>query len=130
MNSSLAYCGLVCETCPIHLLGQESDPNKRDAIRAEVIRVSREHYGAELLPAEINDCDGCRADTGRLFSACLNCPIRRCARDKRDETCAHCSEYSCENLERFFAVEPAARERLDRVRTGPPVSFQRGAGPA
>ncbi len=114
----LAYCGLVCETCPIHLLGQEPDPEKREAIRAEVIRVSREHYGIELLPADVNDCDGCRADTGRLFSGCRNCAIRPCAAARGIENCAHCAEYPCQDLERSFAMEPAARERLERVRIG------------
>ena len=116
MNTSFAYCGLVCETCPIHLLGQESDEKKREAIRADVIRVSREQYGTELLPADITDCDGCRADTGRLFSGCLNCPIRRCARTKKVESCGHCADYPCKDLEHFFAVEPSARDRLEGVR--------------
>jgi hypothetical protein len=66
---------------------------------------------------DITDCDGCITQGGRLFSACKNCSIRKCTREKKLENCAHCTEYSCGKLEAFFKKEPTARTRLDTVRS-------------
>jgi len=72
-------------------------------------------YGMTYGPAEIGDCDGCGTQNGRLFTGCMSCPIRNCARQKGVETCAGCSEYACEKLETFFKTEPDARAHLDAL---------------
>ena len=41
-----------------------------EKMRAEVVRICKEHYGVEHKPEDIADCDGCKAEEGRLFSGC------------------------------------------------------------
>jgi len=54
---------------------------------------------------------------GRLFSGSTKCEIRKCAKAKGIENCAHCSEYACEKLEKFFATGPEAKAQLDMIRS-------------
>jgi hypothetical protein len=112
----LAYCGLLCDTCPIHLATLESDKSKQAALRIDIAAICNEKYGMTLGPSDVTDCDGCRADTGRIFSECLACEIRHCVRQKYLESCAACGDYPCKILERVFHDDPAAQDRLDAIR--------------
>jgi len=116
MNNMLSYCGLTCNTCPIHLATRQENPEERTRMRAEIVRQCEEHYGIRYRLDEITDCDGCRTEGGRLFSASKNCLIRKCAREKKLESCAHCPAYACEKLKIFFMKDPGAKTRLDEVR--------------
>jgi len=120
MTEMIAYCGLICQTCPIYLATREENKVEQLRMRAEIARLCKEHYGIEYKPEDITDCDGCRTEGGRLFSACKNCLIRNCARQKRLENCAYCSEYPCDKLELSFAMEPSTRTRLDEIRRNIP----------
>jgi hypothetical protein len=86
----MAYCGLDCSTCPIHLATLEPDSGKQHDMRAVIAHECFVHYGMTLLPEEVNDCDGCTAGTGRLFTSCRDCGIRKCAISKELESCAFC----------------------------------------
>ena len=112
----IAYCGLGCQTCAIYLAAREENKEERERMRTEIAQLCREQYGMAYEPEDITDCDGCRADEGRLFSACKGCAIRKCARQRGLESCAYCDEYVCERLEAFFATEPTAKTRLDEMR--------------
>lgn len=118
MNTIIAYCGLICQGCPIHLLSLESDEAKREKMKIEIARICREQYGygIDFKPENINDCDGCHTESGRLFSGCAKCEIRKCAIQKRLENCAYCDEYACEILNKFFDNDPDAKARLDEIR--------------
>jgi hypothetical protein len=117
MSELLAYCGLVCQTCPIYLATREENKEEQARTRVEISRLCKEHYGMKYEPEDITDCDGCRTEGGRLFSACKDCAIRNCARQKGVETCAHCTDYVCGKLEAFFATDQTAKTRLDEVRS-------------
>jgi len=112
----MAYCGLLCQNCPIYLTAREPDASKKEKMIREIIEACREHYGIEYQGTDITDCDGCFAEDGRLFKACANCEIRKCAVEKEVENCAFCPEYACEKLEALFQTDPGARTRLDAVR--------------
>ncbi|MEJ2567937.1 MAG: DUF3795 domain-containing protein [candidate division WOR-3 bacterium] len=116
MEKMLAYCGLDCLSCPIYLVTREPDKEKQKEKRKEIVRLIKEHYGQEFKLEDITDCDGCTADTGRLFSTCKDCTIRKCARQKKLDNCAYCGEYVCETLEEFFSKEQTAKIRLDKLR--------------
>ncbi len=80
-------------------------------------------YGIACRAEDVTDCDGCAAEGGRLMTYCGMCGIRPCARAKKLENCAHCSEYVCTQLQEFFdhggkLLHMNARERLDAVRAG------------
>lgn len=116
MNQMIAYCGLDCLSCPIYLVTREQDKKKQKEKRKEIVRLIKEHYGIVSKLEEITDCDGCMADTGRLFSGCKDCPIRECAINKELQSCVYCKDYICGTLEEFFVKEPDAKKRLDKIR--------------
>ena len=118
MNEMISYCGLTCHACPIYLSTREKDPKKKRETRVEIAQQIKKIYGQEYKPEDVTDCDGCKTENGRLFSGCRYCEIRKCAREKSIENCAHCDEYACEKLKEFFATEAHAhaKERLDKIR--------------
>ena len=117
MEEILAYCGLICHSCPIYLATREKDEEKRRKMRVDIAQEIKKRYGQECKPEDVNDCYGCRAETGRLYSGCMKCQIRKCARERNLENCAHCDEYPCEKLEKFFHTDPEAKKRLDAIRS-------------
>jgi hypothetical protein len=116
MEENLSYCGLICQTCPIYLATREKDDDKRYDMKVQIVREIKKHYGEECKPEDITDCDGCKAESGRLFSGSKNCHMRKCARQKGLENCAYCDEYACERIEKFFATDPDAKARLDAIK--------------
>ena len=111
-----AYCGLVCDTCLIHLATLEQDEIRKRTMREEIAKEISKVYGTNMLPENVNDCDGCRADHGRLFSGEVICGIRICAREKNLENCAYCNEYACDVLKRHLALDPGSQARLEEIR--------------
>ncbi len=116
MTEIISYCGLLCQSCPIYLATREIDVLRKQKLVFEIIRACKEHYGIEYKYEDINDCDGCTSDTGRLFIGCKNCKVRTCAIQKEVENCAHCEEYACDNLLESFKSDPGAKERLDMIK--------------
>lgn len=116
MKTVMAYCGLICESCPIHLATLEQDTDRQQAMRESIAEQCAEHYGMDLHPDDITDCDGCLANTGRLFSGCLQCEIRKCAREKGIENCAYCDDFACKILLDHFSLDPGAKTRLEEIR--------------
>ena len=112
----IAYCGLACENCPIHLASLEQDKSRQQTTRESIAEQCSKHYGMNLQTEDITDCDGCRANTGRLFTGCLNCEIRKCANYKNIENCAYCNDYACEKLKKHFSLDPGAQTRLEEIR--------------
>ena len=112
----IAYCGLDCKGCPIHLATLEPDASRQRTMRIDIVRICAEHYGMDLQLQDVTDCDGCRSQTERLFSGCAKCEIRRCAIDKKLMSCAFCADYACQKLRKHFETDPGARERLEAVR--------------
>jgi len=112
----IAYCGLTCDSCPIHLATLEQDKSRQRTMRESIAEQCSKVYGMNLQPKDITDCDGCRADTGRLFSGCFNCEVRKCASLKNIESCAYCSYYACENLREHFSHDPGSQIRLEEIR--------------
>jgi hypothetical protein len=113
----IAYCGLICQGCPIRLATSEEDDEKKHKMRIDIANQIQEHYGQECTPEDVTDCDGCKSDTGRIFSECMKCHIRRCAIEKGLENCAHCGEYACDKLKEFFVKDQEAKTRLDFIRS-------------
>jgi hypothetical protein len=117
MGELIAYCGLTCHSCPIFLATREQKPKKKREKRAEIAGQINALYKEKMKAGDITDCDGCKTETGRLFSGCRKCQIRKCARQKAVESCAYCDGYACESLERFFSTEPDAKKRLDEIKS-------------
>ncbi len=116
INPLTAYCGLRCDSCPIYLASREINREKRSAMRIRIAKEINERYHMTLKPEDITDCDGCTTQSGRLYPGCSQCEIRKCAQRKECITCAHCSEYPCDHLRKFFVREPEAQKCLDEIR--------------
>lgn len=116
MDRMISYCGLACNTCPIYLATIERDELRKQQMRESIAKQCAEQYDLKLRIEDITDCDGCRADSGRLFSGCIKCEIRKCATERKIETCAYCSDYACEKLEKHFSLEPESKKRLEELR--------------
>ena len=115
----IAYCGLNCVTCQIYLATRETDPKKQRQMREQIVIAIRKYLGEGKRVEDITDCDGCKAQGGRLYSNCQKCQIRKCASEKGLENCAYCSEYACDKLSKFFdseGEEAGAKKRLDAIR--------------
>ena len=112
-----AYCGLTCDSCPIYLATRESDQEKQTKMRIQIAEFASERYNTIFMPDDITDCDSCRTQSGRLYSGCSHCDIRKCAQEKGYLTCAHCSEYLCDQLQKFFVTDPSAKNHLDDIRS-------------
>lgn len=116
MNNSISYCGLVCDSCPIYLATRETDEAKKEKMIYDIIDMCKMHYGIDYKFEDINDCDGCKSTSDRLFFGCKDCKIRSCAIVKGVENCAYCEEYTCDNLVEIFKTDPGAKTRLDLIR--------------
>jgi len=117
MDEIVSYCGIICQGCPIYWATREKNIEKKEKMRKAIARLGSEHYGTEFKPEDITDCDGCRTEGGRLLRVSGDCPIRKCARQKELENCAHCPEYTCENLKEFFSKDPQAKAILEVIKS-------------
>ncbi len=67
MYEEVSYCGLICGSCPVFLASRETDRIKKDEMIRRIMDMCRIVYGADYKYDEINDCDGCKGGTGRIF---------------------------------------------------------------
>jgi hypothetical protein len=111
MNRIIAVCGLICTDCPAYVASQADDRAALERVAAEW----RQAYNAPNITVESVVCDGC-LDGGRKCDHCGECDIRACGVALGVANCAHCSDYGCEKLERFFGFAPQARATLDEIR--------------
>lgn len=116
MYTKMSFCGIECINCPIFLATIEQDTAQQQMLRESVAKQCSELYGMDIKAEDVTDCDGCLANTGRLFSGCANCEIRKCAQKKELESCAFCDEYACEILYTFFSHDSEAKKRLEKIR--------------
>ncbi len=107
----IAFCGLSCTACPAFLATQNDD----DTARKSTAEQWSKQYNVEIKPEEIN-CEGCRSEGGVNFSYCHVCEIRKCGQGRNLENCAHCDNYICDKLEKFFQLVPDAKTSLDAIR--------------
>jgi hypothetical protein len=111
MDKIIAYCGLVCSDCSAYVATQANDQEALERVAAQW----REEYNAPGITVESVICDGCLAG-GRKCSHCAECEIRACGVERGVANCAHCADYACEKLEKFFGFVPDARAVLDEIR--------------
>jgi hypothetical protein len=116
MDTMIAYCGLTCDTCPIHLATLETNISNQAKMIVQIAEQLSKIYGTTPKPEIITDCDGCKINNGRLFTGCADCEIRKCAIMKNMINCAYCSDYACEKLEKHYAFDPSSRNKLEEIR--------------
>ena len=108
MNKYIAYCGLDCKTCDARIATVNND----GALRERVAKLWSELNGIEITPDIIN-CEGCRTDGVKTPYCDSLCPIRRCAVEKKAETCGNCEAVgTCEKVGAVLRNNEDARKRL------------------
>ena len=112
MNQMIAYCGLVCTDCPAYIATQADDRAALEQVAAQW----REEFDAPEITVESVICDGCLGAAGRKCRHCFECDVRACAMTRAVANCAHCDDYGCETITRFFGFVPDAQSRLDGLR--------------
>jgi hypothetical protein len=98
MDRMVAFCGVVCSDCTAYIATQDNN----SAAKERVAALWREAFNSPDIDAASITCDGCLTVDGRLSGYCSLCKIRACGVARGVVNCAHCSDYACEMLERFF----------------------------
>jgi hypothetical protein len=111
MDKIIAYCGLICSDCPAYVATQAGDQAALERVAAQW----RQDYNAPNITVESVICDGC-LNVGRKCSHCAECDIRACGVERGVANCAHCSDYACDKLTRFFGLVPQVQTVLDGIR--------------
>lgn len=110
MSEMIAYCGLVCTSCPQYIATQNDD----DIAREKIAKKLAENFGLNFRPDEIN-CDGCLSSEGRLIGYCNTCEVRKCGMSKSVDNCAVCADQPCDNLDKFHEFSPDAKAAFDAL---------------
>jgi hypothetical protein len=113
-STILAYCGITCTTCDAYAATQADDP----AALAQAAASWREEFNVDVT-AETIRCDGCSTDGPTLCSACSDCPVRVCARERGVANCGHCPDYpdrGCDTIEAFLSHAAGLRAVLDEIK--------------
>ncbi len=111
MKQMLAYCGSNCMQCPAFIATKTND----DTMREQTAKLWSEGFNTNLKAEDIN-CEGCLPDEGIKFSHCSVCYVRKCAIEKNLTNCGDCTDYFCDELEKFFNMVPDFKTRLDEYR--------------
>lgn len=109
-KGGMAYCGLLCEECPVYLASQSNDEVQRERL-AKMYSVP----GCSFTKEDIV-CEGCHATSSNKSKMCKDCPMRNCARNKGVKHCAACGKYPCKIVEQYLPPESEKRKRLDKLK--------------
>lgn len=112
MTKIIAVCGITCTECPAYIATQNDD----EELRTKTAKEWSGMFHADIKAENIN-CDGCNTP-GKKIHHCSECEIRLCGIEKGLMNCSQCGEYSCDKLNEFFKMVPAAKETLDGERNG------------
>lgn len=98
----IGYCGTDCLVC--------------SAFTTELTRPDD-----QLLVFPGPRCCGCTVMYTRYrdWEFTLKCEVASCASARGVETCAHCEDYICDTLQRFFEKHGGnqAKDRLEKIRS-------------
>jgi hypothetical protein len=100
-----AVCGLYCGACQVYIATTE-DPARLARLAARL-----------QMREEALACHGCRSD--KRWPLCASCAMFGCAARRGIEFCSQCSDYPCNDLQRFQAAMPHRLELwsdLDRIK--------------
>jgi hypothetical protein len=98
----VGVCGIYCGACMIYRACNDQD------------QVLMKRMVDEGLPVDMPiHCEGCTS--GDVFTSCVGCRIRNCAKEKGISLCSDCKEQSCEKL-KVLVEEQAKRNNLPHLR--------------
>ena len=108
----VAFCGLVCNECPVYKATMADD----DKARKEIVK----KWSSPEYPLKVEDlnCTGCFGAEDDIFKYCNTCEVRTCGTEKDMPNCAHCDEYTCDKLEKLWKTigSADAKKTLDDIK--------------
>jgi len=114
MAKMISACGLDCADCEAYKATQAGDKSASEKVADAWTKQFGE--GKITFKAEDTFCDGCLTESERQGVYCGQCDIRACVTGKDIANCAHCPDYACENLNKFFEFAPSAKTSLEEIR--------------
>jgi len=111
MGKLIAACGTDCTECEAYKATHVNDS-------AAIERIAKEwskNYNISIEPSNVW-CDGCMTESPRKCAHCPECDVRLCAIERNISTCAHCLDYPCNNLKKYFEQAPDLRANLEEIR--------------
>jgi len=111
MENITAFCGIECTKCPAFIAKKENN----DELRKKTADEWSKQFNVTIQPESVN-CDGCVSLKGVHIDYCAMCEIRKCGLEKEVENCAHCGDYICEKLDKWFKNAPDAKNTLEEIR--------------
>lgn len=108
----LAFCGLLCDQCPLYIATRADDP-------AEMERLAVEYSTPEVAfaPADMR-CEGCFSSSADDSKVCGECDIRACAKGNTVQNCGVCAQYPCDIIVKRLPPDTEYRSRLDEIAAG------------
>ena len=106
----IAYCGLDCTKCPAYIATQVDD----DKMRADCAQFFNQKYKMGVKPENVN-CDGCSSES-RVLYFCKACNVRKCAREKKLDSCALCSGFICSKLEELMHMDKNIKKTVEALK--------------
>jgi hypothetical protein len=107
----ISACGMVCSDCDAHKATQADDAAAAESVAA----LWTQQFGVPI-PTEAVWCDGCMTGGDRTCAHVGECEIRACVVGRGLQNCAGCSDYACDQLQKFFAMAPGVQETLESLR--------------
>ena len=111
MEKIISICGNICSDCAAFMATKADDESKRKETAKKWSKI----YSSEISPEDIN-CEGCMTAGSKKFNYCGVCEIRKCGIEKDVKNCAHCEEYVCDKLKKYFQMVPKNREIPNEIK--------------
>jgi len=110
MKNIIAYCGIICNECPVFRATKNNDYNEKEKLANE--------YSSDKYKVNIDDinCTGCHKESEVVFKFCKECEIRLCGIDNELENCGQCNSYPCSKLDKPFENSTKNKEVLDKIK--------------
>ena len=108
MNKYIAYCGLDCEKCEARIATINNDDNLREKVAKEWSDLNKVTITKEMI-----NCTGCRIEGAKTPFCDGLCEIRKCARNKKVETCGNCDKFmKCSKIKMITSNNEEALKNL------------------
>ena len=105
----ISYCGIKCNNCPVYISTEKND----DTMRIQLAKdCSTEKC---IFTKDDMNCKGCRSEMVKNSKMCGKCEIRTCADGKEILTCAECTNYPCDLINKYVPIESENRKTLNQI---------------
>ena len=110
LNDTFGVERLMATAIHAYTATQANDQAALEAVAAQW----RKEYNAPGITVASVLCDGCLSGPNKC-GHCGECDIRACGVQRGVANCAHCPDYACDKLQRYFDFAPQMQTMLDQI---------------